>query len=964
MNCPFCRAANAQDAERCVSCGQSFVRIGDAETLGPAGSPSPDAAETIGPHSLGADPAATLAALDPATVAGVLTPPPTPVPSGPGSGSTPSAAGITFTLGPGSDFGPRYRIESRLGEGGMGVVYKAYDKELDRIVAIKLLRVGMAAEASAMQRFKQELLLASRVSHKNILRIHDLGDVGGIKFISMAYIEGEDLHAELKRSGRMAPDRIVKIARQLCAALDAAHAEGVVHRDLKPQNVLLDKNDNLYISDFGLAKSLEAGAAGMTRSGEFLGTPRYMSPEQIEAKSVDHRSDLYSLGLMLYEMATGEVPFTGESVLQVMYQRVKQKPKNVKTANPELPDYLARIIMRCLEKDPAARYQSAKEILADLDRERATRSMSRSVQITLPPLAANRLWLMIGGGALLLVALAFAIPPVRHLILGRPAPAIVLTKAGVPALTEGKFLAVVPFRVLGDPNALGYISDGLVEGLSAKFFQLRDVRLTPPSAVEKLKKKDSIEAMARELGANLIVHGTVQGSAEKILVIVNLEDVADGRRLWSQDFSGVPQDLLTLEDQIYAKLADALALKTTNEEKALGATRPTENIAAYELYLKGRSAMRGSQDIRNVQAAIRFYEDALKKDARFALAYTGMADASLVMYREKKDSLWSEKALAAAQQAERINPNLAEVRFSLGSVYGATGKTAEAVAELKRALDLAPNSGEGYRRLGNAYMAGGQKNEAIQAFQQAVETNPYYWVNQNALGSAYFRYGEYEKAVAAFNRITELEPDNIFGYDNIGAVYFQQGKYEECIPWFQKAIAIQPHYLGYSNLGTAYFYLKRYAESVPMFEKAVELSPNQPLAMGNLADAYRWTEQKGKALETYDKAIALAFKDLQVNPRDAKAMGYLALWYAKRGDDAHAREFIGRGRSIEQANVSLMYKEAVIDALAGRSKEAFTSLRQAFEKGYSPAEAKRDPELKNLQSQPEFDKLVREFARK
>lgn len=910
------------------------------------------------------DPGATVAAPRPAAAAGVLTPPPTPTPSGSGSGSgsTPSAASITFSFEPGSDFGPRYRIESRIGEGGMGTVYKAYDKELDRVVAIKLLRVGVAAEPSAMQRFKQELLLASKVSHKNILRIHDLGDVNGIKFISMAFIEGEDLHAELKRTGKLPPDRIAKIARQLCAALDAAHSEGVVHRDLKPQNVLIDKQDDLYISDFGLAKSVEAGAAGMTRSGEFLGTPKYMSPEQVEAKPVDARSDLYSLGLMLYEMAAGEVPFSGESVLQVMYQRVKQKPKNIKTVNPELPDYLARIIMRCLEKEPELRYQSAKEILTDLDAERASISAARSVQIALP-VGANRMWLMIGGGLLLLLVLVFAIPPVRHLILPS-GPGSALTKAGVPALTEGKFLAVIPFRVLGDQKTLGYIADGLVEGLSAKFFQLHDVKLTSPQAVENVKKKDSIEATARELGANLVVHGMVQGGADKIRVIVNLEDVADGKRLWSQEFSGVPKDLLTLEDQIYAKLSDALELKTTNEEKAIGAARPTENIEAYDLYLKGRNALRGSQDIRNVQTAISFFEDALKKDSRFALAYTGVADASLLMYRDKKDSFWAEKAVAAAQQAARINENLAEVRFSLGVVYSSTGKTSEAIAELKRALELAPNSDEGYRRLGNAYMAAGQKNEAIQAFQQAMKINPYFWVDQNAVGLAYFRYGDFDKALAAFRRVTELEPDNVFGYDNTGAVYFRQGKFEECIAPFQKSIQIQPHYLAYSNLGAAYFYLKRYAESVPMFEKAVELNPNQTVAVGNLADAYRWTGQKDKALATNDRAIALAFKELQVNPNNAEVMGSLALFYAKKGDASHALEFIKRARGADKANVSLVYKEAMVHALAGRNNEAFASLREAFQKGYPAEEAKNEPELKNLQALPEFDKLVREFSRK
>ena len=264
-------------------------------------------------------------------------------------------------LGPGSQFGPRYRIESVIGEGGMGKVYKAYDSDLDRTVALKLVRPELAKDANSLLRFKQELLLASRISHRNILRIHDLGDVYGVKFISMAFVQGMDLHESIAQRGRLPLERAVNIAKQLAGALAAAHAEGVVHRDLKPRNVLIDVDDHIYVSDFGLAKSLDStDKTGMTRVGEVLGTPRYMSPEQAESKNADNRSDIYSLGIIIYEMLTGEVPFNGESSLQVMFQHVQQQPKDPRLLNPDIPEYLGTIILKCLEKDPAARYQSAR----------------------------------------------------------------------------------------------------------------------------------------------------------------------------------------------------------------------------------------------------------------------------------------------------------------------------------------------------------------------------------------------------------------------------------------------------------------------------------------------------------------------------------------------------------------------------------------------------------------------------
>ncbi len=907
----------------------------------------------------GTAPSAAPSSRGPSTSAGVLSPPP--------SGVTPTgvSGGISWSsleaLGPGTGFGPRYRIEAMLGEGGMGRVYKAYDKDLDRSVALKLLRPELTPNPVAMQRFKQELLLSTRVSHKNILRIHDMGEAGGIKFISMAFVEGEDLSQRIRREGRLPVAAVVAIARQLCGALEAADAEGILHRDLKPQNVLIDRSDVVYVSDFGLAKSLEAGAAAMTRAGEYLGTPRYMSPEQVEGKPLDRRSDIYSLGLIFYEMVSGEVPFKGDSALQLMYQRVKQKPKSPREVNPEVPQYLEKVILRCLEKDVERRYQYAREIVADLDAEHATTG-SRSMQISLPMPEGRGKWLMAGGGVVLLLLLSLAIPAVRHFVFRQTGSNG--ASSGIPPLSQGKYLAVLPFRVLGDATAFGYVAEGLSDALSSKLFQLKDVHTAASSAVEKVGEKDSLEKAARMLGANLIVQGKVQGAGDRIRITVNLEDVAGGHRVWSQEFSGVAKDLLTLEDQIYNQLVAALAVNPSSEELARGTARPTENIEAYDLYLKGRNAMRGSQDTRNVEAAIRFYEDALKKDSGFALAYAGLADSSLQMYRDKKDAFWAQRSLAAAQQAQRLNDKLPEVHFSLGSVFNATGKSSEAIAELKRAIELAPNSDEGFRRLGAAYLARGEKDSSIKSYQKAVEVNPYYWLNQNGLGNSYLQFGENEKALAAFRRVTELEPDNRAGHENVANAYIRQGKYEEAIPELQKALSLLPFYSGYSNLGVAYFYLRRYSESVTMFAKAAEMNPNEMVAQGNLADAYRWSAQKDKALATYDKAIALAYKDLQVNPRNAATLGMLALYYAKKEDAAQAQSFIRRARAIDGNNIELIYIEGVIHALGGRSNDALRSLREAFQKGYPVEEARNDPELGSLGAKPEFTSLLSEFAAK
>jgi serine/threonine protein kinase/tetratricopeptide (TPR) repeat protein len=867
-------------------------------------------------------------------------------------------ASQSASINTGTDFGPRYHVESLLGSGGMGKVYKARDRELERTVAIKVLRPDLMTDPMALQRFKHELLLASSISHPNILRIHDLGEYKGIKFISMAYVDGGDLTAVLRKEGRLPLERVLNIMRQLAAALAAAHGVNVVHRDLKPQNILLGSEDHIYVTDFGIAKTLESDRTSVTRTGAVLGTPLYMSPEQVEGKALDHRSDLYTYGLILYEMLTGVLPFSGDTTFQLMYQRVHQLPKRPELVIPDLPPYLSRICLKCLEKDPAKRYQSASEILVDLEFKHAP-TQTRTVQITLPALS-KKVWLLSASVVVVLLAGLLALPGVRDFLFRHKSAEPI---SGIPSLQRGKFVAVLPMRVLGDQNSLGYVAEGVVEELSAKLFQLHDMHTASTAEVQKVRPSNSLNEVARQLGVNLVVSGTIQGSGDKLRITASLEDVAGGRRVWTQEFSGVKQDLLTLEDQIYTGLVEALALKPTSEESARATPHPTENIEAYDLYLKGRSAMRSQQDVKNIQSAVGLYEQALKKDPNFALAYAGVADASLVMYHEKKDSFWSQKALAAAQQAERLNDNLPEVHFSLGNVYTASGKGAEAVSELKRALQLAPNSDDGYRGLGKAYLTLGQKDLALQAYQKAIDLNPYYWVNYNSVGQAYANLGEYDKASAAFQRIIELEPDNSFGYLNTGAIYFQQGKYEQCIPFFQKSLQIRPHPNAYSNLGTAFFYLKRYADAVPMFEKAVEMNQNDPALMGNLGDAYRWFNQLDKANATYDRAIALAFKQLQVNPRDASVLDGLGVWYAKKGNAIQALDFMRRARAVSPDDVTIIYDQAQVFAITGRTAEALKALREALQKGYSLEQARSDPELAALQKTPEFGKLVKEFSK-
>src|SRR5271156_145118 len=912
MNCPHCSTANPDFATSCKECSTPLLSINESESE-------------------------TIQMVDPAAI----------------------------TLG--SDFGTRYRIESLLGQGGMGRVYKAYDKDLDRTVAIKVVREGAIGQADALKRFKQELVLASKISHKNILRIHDMGEVGGVRFISMAYIQGKDLQHIIRENPKMPLERVLKFSQQIAEALAAAHAEGVVHRDLKPQNLLIGNDDQVFVCDFGLAKSFEESAIGMTRTGAFLGTPRYMSPEQVEGKPADQRADLYAFGLILYEMVTGDVPFTGESTLKVMYQRIQEKPKSPKLINPALPNWLVRVIMRCLERDPADRYQSAYEILADLQGSKTSSSggLSRSgssIQTQLPEFASRR-WVWVASGIVALMLLVSAGLFVRHLITTRGTGGGGASVSGIPPLSSGRFVAVLPIQVLGDSSQIGYVAQGVEEALSSKLFQLKDVRVTSSDEADKKDQKQPLTKIARNLGANYLVQGTLQGSGDRIRVPMRLQDALHDKRIWTKEFDGVPTDLFTLEDQIYSDLVAALDVSVTSDEVANAKARPTENGAAYDLYVHGRNSLRG-HDSKSIQSALDYFEQALKADPKFALALTGVADASLRMYESKKDNFWTQKALTAAQAAEQINDKLPEVHTALGSAYIATGKYAEAITELKRAISLAPSSDEAYRRLGGAYLASGDYPHAIEAFQKAIGLNSYFWVNQNALGVAYMQSADYPKALGAFQQVTVLAPDIETGFENMGNVYAQQGNYQEAVNYFQKALQIEPYYTTYSNLGSAYFFLKQYAQAVPMFEKAVELNPNDSSAAVNLGDAYRGAGQQDKARATYQQAVSLGYKQLQTNPQDADVMAEIALCYANLGDAQQADTFIKKARAIDKSNVGYIYEEAQIYSLLGKPKEGLKALQESLEKHYPAEAAATDPNVDNLRSSPEFDDLIKKHSAK
>jgi tetratricopeptide (TPR) repeat protein len=946
MPCPHCGSDAAPRAGRCPSCGAVAQPEAPAVVTGlltpaPAGTSGVDDQTRLGTSAPGA-----------------------PVSPGPTGLSGQSRLQAPVPLQVGQNFGTRYHIIRLLGSGGMGSVYQAWDQELEVAVAVKVIRPEMTADATAAQdlqrRFKRELLLARQVTHKNVVRIHDIGEIDGIKYITMPYVQGSDLATILGREGRMPLNRALSIGRQVVAGLVAAHEAGVVHRDLKPANIMVDAEDHAMIMDFGIARST-AGTTGfsMTVAGAVIGTVEYMAPEQAKGEAIDQRADVYAWGLILHDMLLGgrQAGAANTAVAELM-ARMQQAPSPLRVHDPAIPETIDALVTRCLQPSPSDRYQTSAELLRDLDRI----IQGGDVQVVIPTtgwrrkLPAGRRRLAAAAGAVVALLSLAALPPVRSFVARH-----VGVDQGIPPASRQKLIAVLPFRSLGAPGELEHIGNGVAEGLTAKLFGLSGVTVAPDSAVEQADLSKPPVHIARELGSNLLVSGTVQGGAGRISIVVNLEEPLANHRIWTHAFDGNPKDILTLQDQIFAGLVEALEITPSTAERAKTVSRPTSNVAAYDVYLKGRNAMRGQQDRRNVEAAIKFYEQALEADPRFALAHAGLADASLQMYRETHDRLWADKAVFASEQGKRLDETLPEVRLALGRAYLATGKTNEAIAELKRALELSPNSDEGYRRLAGAYQQAGMTNDAIAMHQKAIEVNPYYWLNYNALGATYWEIGQYERAAVAFKKVIELEPENVNGYNDLGAMYLQTGRYAEAADAFRRALAIVPTADTYSNLGIAYAWEGRLNEALPAYEKAVELSPQVDGWLSNLADAYRWSGQQEKANATYDKAIALAYKALQVNSNDAVTRCNLGTYYAKKGDTQQALKFVQEAEAANPGQVTILYNVAVVRALAGHDDQALVALRKALKAGYPARFAEDDPDLKRLARHSRFKSILREF---
>lgn len=691
-------------------------------------------------------------------------------------------------LQPGDVLGGRYEIERMLGEGGMGAVYKARDRELDRPVALKLIRPEMASNPSILARFKQELLLSRQVTHKNVIRIYDLGDADGVKFISMEFVEGRDLRALIQEKKKFSPEEAVETIRQVCQALEAAHGAGVIHRDLKPQNIMREESGRILVMDFGLARTIEGD--GMTQVGALVGTMEYMSPEQALAKDLDQRSDIFSLGLILYELLTGKMPFKAESALASLIKRTQERAVPVSDHDESIPGALSGIVSRCLERDPNLRYQSANEMLEDLDRWQGKRAAATlAFHPDVKPWGQTVPWPLLTGVAtvIVLAILAFVF---RGALLSPPA-----AKSG-----PVQSLAILPFRnASGDPS-LDWLGSSFADMLSTDVGQSAQLRTVSPSNLHQILSDlrispsteldpATIRRVADFSNAQRLVWGQYAKFGDQIRIDATLQDFKNDRsvplKIEIPDEKAIPGAIDKLAESIREKLS--LPGNVLKELKASSFQPDSSSVEALRAYSLGMGFQR---DGRNLDAQQQF-ETATKEDPNFALAFSRLAQTYSKLG-------YDDQAEQTAQKAVTLSQNLPEVeKYLIAAIHSQAVKNyPEAINAYETLAKASPDNYDVQVALAGLYQDSGDLQKARDYYQKILSSNPKDVPTNLNLGLIAIRSGDAQGSFEFLNRAYSLavQVDNqeqkATGLHLMAMAYRKLNKPQEVLSNEQQAIAI------------------------------------------------------------------------------------------------------------------------------------------------------------------------------
>ena len=833
----------------------------------------------------------------------------------------------------GVTIGP-YRVVRELGQGGMGTVVLAEDTRLGRHVALKTVSGAQAGTSGGRAQLLDEARAAAAISHPSIAAVHDVVDHDGDIAIVFEFVEGETLAARLAK-GPLAEDQALHIAIQLADALGVAHGHGVLHRDLKPSNVMLAPGGVVKILDFGIARFRPVGAAPAGAEGDdgFMGTPGYVAPEQWVGKPADERSDLYALGVVLFEMITGKRPFPEREPFTLARAAIERIARRMSTLAPHVSPGLDRLVARLLAADPALRPPRARVVADEL--------RGLLAPPALPP-RRTASWLLVAavlGVAAVGGAVAWSLQPVRLDV-------------------RNPVIAVLPLTNATGSDANDYVAAGVADSLVTSLASLPTVTTLSRSMVAESRGRLSTPgAVARDLGATFVVDGSVQRAGDQLRLSLSLL-WPDGRVAWADATEGQARDVFAMQARLASALGSALSVQMSAADQTRLETPPTSNANALDAYWRGRALLERRDRPGNLQLAEVAFNEALRLDARFVDAHAALGETYWELYNMTRDQQWVERAGTASATAVALAPDVAAVRLALGITLTNSGRNTEAVQELQRALAIRANDDEARRYLGKALAGLGRIDEAVAEWRKALTARPNNWQVLSDMGRTLFEARRFPEAEAAYRQLIAQRPDNVIGYQGLGSVYHRQNRLAEALEFYERAMAITPAGQVLSNMGTMYHQQGDYPKAVDAYRRAIAVRPNSAMTHRNLGDSLMRIGRRGDAVASYQRAVALAEQARQVNPADPQNLASLALFLAKAGDGATARRHVAEAARLSPDDVFVWNRAAQVYAVLGSRDEALAALARAIELKYPKAEAASVDEFEPLRSHPRYKQLT------
>ncbi|MFC2142701.1 protein kinase, partial [Acidobacteriota bacterium] len=652
---------------------------------------------------------------------------------------------------------------------------KAVDTRINEKIALKLIKPEISSDRLTLERFGNELKLARKIAHKNVGKMFDINEEQGTHYITMEYVSGQDLKGLIRQSGQLAIGTSISIAKQVCEGLSEAHKVGVVHRDLKPNNIMIDREGEVRIMDFGIARSLKE--KGITDVGLIIGTPEYMSPEQAEAKEVDHRSDIYSLGVILYEMVTGKVPFEGDTALSIAMKHKGESPKDPNEYNTQIPDDLSRLVLKCLEKDKDERYQSASELYSELENiEKGIPTTDRIIPKR-KPITSKEITVSFSAKRLLIPVLAIIAFVIVGLFLWRP-----WSKTTSPfGPTDKPSVAIIPFEDNSPQEDQEHLCNGIVDSVISALSNIKDIRVPARGSPSLYKKGErDYKEIGELLDVNFVLEGTLQKSGDSLRIIPRLIRIADESILWSNKYDTENQDVFSIQDEITQAIVDELKVNLLAEEKDKVYERGTESVEAYSQYQLGKFRLGGRTEEDYIKA-YDYFNKAIELDPNYALAYVGLADTYILHgirgmpFAEVK--LNAEKAIAKALE---IDEDLAEAHTSLAWMkYAYHWDWEGAEREFKRAIELNPNYATAHQWYSEYLWEMRRFDEARHELEKALELSPLSLIINSMFGHFEWASRGIDEAIVQFKRVIAMDPNFQHAIGSLIFVYLYSGMYEE-----------------------------------------------------------------------------------------------------------------------------------------------------------------------------------------